>query len=291
MYRFILTLAATSLMAFPLMGCSQGGDPDSSADSGDANVASSTPAIHVRQTMVLLDNGQPKVERHYRQMVADCQKGSWPLKPLDEDVVKKLGRTYLESWYEGARMAVRADRWDFTESEAPNTCQFVPVHQSQLTLTAAGADITADLIGKTATRQPSDGVVRQAVTAGTSAETSDDQDLKAAVAARLASQGQGNLMSHDAGGESTGAGQPCVRSSDPSYGESCVWSGGRKWGFVTDKADTSDRMDAPADSILLWGKPADGNGLQWTTEQMTVGQSFDDNVFDVPSGIAVKAAD
>jgi hypothetical protein len=286
MYRFMLTLAAMSLMAFPLMGCSHGGDPDSGAESGDANVAGSTPAIHLRQTMVLLDSGQPKVERNYRRMLADCQKGSWPLKPLDEDVAKKIGRTYLESWYEGARMAVRADRWDFTEREAPDTCQFVPVHTAQLTITAAGADITADLIGKTATRQSSEGVVRHAVAAG----TSDDKDLKAAVAAKLASQGQGNLMGHDAG-ESTGAGQPCVHSSDPAYGESCVWSGGRQWGFVTDKADTSDRMDAPTDSILLWSKPTGGNGLQWTTEQMTVGQGFDDNVFDVPSGIAVKAAD
>jgi hypothetical protein len=176
MYRSMLTLAAMSLMAFPLMGCSHGGDADSGADSGDANVASSTPAIHVRQTMVLLDNGQPKVERNYRQMLADCQKGPGPLKPLDEDVAKKLGRTYLESWYEGARMAVKADRWDFTAREAPDTCQFVPIHKSQLTIIAAGSDITADLIAGTAMRQPSEGVVRHAATA----ETSDDKDLKAA---------------------------------------------------------------------------------------------------------------
>jgi hypothetical protein len=285
MYRSMLTLAAMSLMAFPLMGCSHGGDADSGADSGDANVASSTPAIHVRQTMVLLDNGQPKVERNYRQMLADCQKGPGPLKPLDEDVAKKLGRTYLESWYEGARMAVKADRWDFTAREAPDTCQFVPIHKSQLTIIAAGSDITADLIAGTAMRQPSEGVVRHAATA----ETSDDKDLKAAVAVKLASQGQGNLMGQ-ASGESRDAGQICARNNDPAFGESCVWSGGKQWGFVTDKADTSDRMDAPTDSILLWSKPTGGNGLQWTTQQMTVGQGFDDNVFDVPSGIAVKAA-
>jgi hypothetical protein len=285
MYRSILTLAVVSLMAFPLMGCSHGGDADSGTENGDANVAGSTPAIHVRQTMVLLDNGQPKVERNYRQMLADCQKAPGPLKPLDEEVVKKLGRTYLESWYEGARMAVKADRWDFTAREAPATCEFVPVHKSQLTIIAGGGDITADLIAGTATRQSSEGVVRHAV----AAETSDDKDLRAAVAAKLASQGQGNLMSQ-ASGESRDAGQACARNNDPAFGESCVWSGGQQWGFVTDKADTSDRMDAPTDSILLWSKPTGGNGLQWTTQQMTVGQGFDDNVFDVPSGIAVKAA-
>jgi hypothetical protein len=104
----------------------------------------------------------------------------------------------------------------------------------------------------------------------------------------LQKQGQGDLVGQSAG-EAKVAGQPCVRLSS-SQGETCVWSGGRKWGFVTDTAADADRMDAPVDNITLSNKPADGNGYQLTTDSMSVGTPIDDKVFVLPGKLAVTQA-
>ena len=70
-----------------------------------------------------------------------------------------------------------------------------------------------------------------------------------------------------------------------------MWSGGEQWGFVTDKAEMSDRMDAPTDSITLWSKPTDGNGYELTTQSMTVGVPIDAKVFEVPANIKISKTD
>lgn len=279
------------LMLFPLAACSAG---DRHADDGkdDAgNAASATPPIHVTQTMVVLREGKPAREDDYRQALADCQKGPMPTQPLGDDVVGKLGRTYYDLWYQGARLAERAEHWDF---QVIGTCQFKVVHEQTLAIVKPGEAIDIDLVGRTGTRQHSDGVVRQA-RADVHADDKfsgggdDDAALRAAVAAQLGKQGQGDLMAQSAGTASA-AGQPCQRIAQPTVGEACVWSGGKAWGFSSDVVDDGEGLSGRTNSIVLWRHPPQGNGREWATQKMTVGQTIDGKVFEVPSGVAINAS-
>jgi hypothetical protein len=288
-----MTWLVSALIAIPLAACSASGNHDASGGADDKhNAAGSTPPIHVSQTMVVLRDGQPASEQNYRQALADCRKGPFPTQPLSDDVVGKLGRTFYDVWYEGARISEHADRWDY---ETAGTCQFKPVHESTLAIIKPGEAVTIDLVGKTGTRQSSDGAVRQASPRDTTsdaakpADSDDDAALRAAVAAQLNKQGQGDLMARSAGTDSA-AGQPCKRLDQPGIGESCVWSGGRKWGFSSDVVDDSEGLSGRIDSILLWRHPPQGTGKQWTTEKMTVGDAIDGKVFEVPSGIAISTS-
>ncbi|RAO77434.1 hypothetical protein [Dyella jiangningensis] len=282
----------SALIILPLAACSASSNHEATDNaSGSSDAASATPPIHVRQTMVVLRDGQPASEQNYRQALADCRKGPFPTQPLGDDVAGKLGRTFYDVWYEGARVSEHAERWDY---ETTGTCQFKLVHESTLAIIKPGEAVTVDLIGKTGTRQPSDGVMRETRVddgddkAAKPADSDDDAALRAAVAAQLSKQGKGDLMAH-AGGTDTAAGQPCKRLDQPGIGESCVWSGGRKWGFSSDVVDDTEGLNGRLDSILLWRHPPQGTGKQWTTEKMTVGEAIDGKVFEVPSGIAVSA--
>ncbi|MHB1057457.1 MAG: hypothetical protein ACYC0F_06210 [Rhodanobacter sp.] len=285
-------LAGCLLTTLPLAGCSAGSDA-ADASGNAANLARETPPIHVSQVAVLLQDGEPAVEHTYREALARCSGGSLPVKPLADDVVGKLGRTYLESWYEGARMAVKADRWNFKEAGASTAgCTFEPVHESRLTIVEPGSSTVADLVHDTATREDSDGVVREAVAqaGGDAADDTaqDDAKLRAAVMGELQQKGQGDLVGQGQG-EQRVAGQPCTATGNAQV-ETCVWSGGSKWGFVTDTDAGADRMDAPVDSIPLLVKPAGGNGYRLTTSAMSVGTPIDGKVFHLPAGVAVAPA-
>lgn len=291
-----VALCTVLLATVPLVGCSSGdgGDSGGDAQDGAVNLAQKAPPIHLNQTSVLLHDGVPAAEHTYREALARCSAGAVPVQPLADDVVAKLGHTYLETWYDGERMAVKADRWDF-RSAGPSAagCVFEPVHEARLTIVEPGATTVADLVKGTATRERFDGVVREAVAGdedGTAPDdvAQDDAKLRAQVMGELQKQGQADLVGQSAG-EAKVAGQPCVRLSS-SQGEACVWSGGRKWGFVTDTAADADRMDAPVDNITLSNKPADGNGYQLTTDSMSVGTPIDDKVFVLPGKLAVTPA-
>lgn len=286
--KSLLALSVALLGILPLVGCSAGQEGGEAAADGATNAATNTPAIHVSQTSMLLHNGEPAVARTYREALANC---TGAVTPLADDVVAKLGRTYLETWYEGPRMSVQADRWDFKNVDAAAGCQFEPVHASMLTVIAPGAATMADLTAKTATRADSPGVVREVVAQDDEAAESaadDDAKMRAAVMGELAKTGQADLVAQNEG-SATVAGQPCVQSGS-AHGQTCVWSGGAKWGFVTDSSATADRMDAPVDNIPLSVTPADGEGYQLTTQSMSVGTPIDDKVFALPSDIAIKPA-
>ena len=139
----------------PLVGCSagDGGDSGGDAQDGAVNLAQKTPPIHLNQTSVLLHDGVPAAEHTYREALARCSAGAVPVKPLADDVVAKLAHTYLETWYDGERMAVKADRWDFRSAGASAAgCVFEPVHDARLTIVEPGSTTVADLVKGTATR-------------------------------------------------------------------------------------------------------------------------------------------
>lgn len=282
--RAWLMLAVGAVL--PAAGCARSPDDTPPAEPSSVQAGANTPPIHVVQTIVFLKDGVPAVEANYRAALARCSGGPLPVQPLSRDVVGKLGRTYLDVRYEGDRMAVNADHWDFKSIDHPPSvaCAFAVEHTSRLTIVKPGASIGIDLEKRTGSSEASPGAVRSAV----AAPSGSGDPLQAAVAAQLAKQGQGDLLGQDTG-SGTAAGQPCKRGRTTA-GEFCVWSGGQQWGFVTDKAETNDRMDAPTDSITLWNKPAGGNGYELTTRSMTVGTPIDGKVFEVPSNIVIGKA-
>ena len=99
-----------------------------------STAAADAPPIHLQQTLIDKKDGQVPQEKLYRDALANCRQGSVPVKPLDEESAGKLGRTYIEAWYEGDRMAVREDRWSY---DVDQMCLFKPVHRQSLTIVDA----------------------------------------------------------------------------------------------------------------------------------------------------------
>lgn len=254
-------------------------------DASEINLALRTPVIHVEQTIVMLKDGVPLVEAGYRHSLETCKPGPWQTEPLPADAVAKLGRTYLDIWYDGPRMATHSVTWNVTMAPDGPPCRFRLVRESELqSIVQPGWAVTIDLVAKKALRSPSRGVVREPVPD----ETPEDAKLRAAVAAELAKKGMGSAIGQTLGA-GTGAGQPCVRRYDQTDGEFCMWTGGGKWGFTPDgKVSAAYGSD---DAVLLWSKPpAKGAAFKWETRSMTIGGRADERAFAMPTGISVRQA-
>lgn len=277
-----LALAAPALLATSALAAGTQ-DPE-------ANIAGKAPVIHLEQVAVLLRDGKPVVEGNYRYMLANCNEGDIPVKPLPEKIAKKLGRTFFHVWYDGRRLSVRTDSWDYAVAK-DKLCQFEPVHEAELSIDRPGELFHAKLTEGTATRQPSDGVVRHPLRK----ESDADKAMEAQVKAMLKKQGMGDLMDSRES-EAEVAGQPCHRRESDLTGSSCAWSGGTQWGFApepfTPDAMAEDiSLAIPYDAVLLSAEPADGDGIEWQTESMTLGGTVDDAAFSEPQGLTVKTLD
>lgn len=283
-----LAVAMTVVVGPGVGAADTDGDPD--------NIAEEAPPIHLEQTAVLLKEGKPVIEGNYRFALAACQKaqaeatrdgGTVSLKPLPEETAKKLGRTFYHIWYEGRRMAVRTDSWDYAMPEG-KLCEFQPVQDVELFIDEPGQALIADLTKGTATRQPSDGVVRYPL----QPPTADDEAMKSKVVALLQKQGLGNMVPADEG-QGEVAGQPCRRVESDLTGTACTWTGGEQWGFLPESGQQPEALaegvstGIPGDSILLSADPADGTGVRLTTESMTVGGAADESVFTAPAGLKI----
>lgn len=267
---------AILLLSLALTACGRGAA--SQAASGPSS-ALDLPPIHVEQTEELRKDGAVVDEKNYRVAWTNCQAiPNVPKKPLDEDVARKLGRTYYQLWYAGQRLAVRSDHWTF---KPDSMCQFSPVRQSDMAIVGPEGAQLIDLTAHTSHFDPN--VRLQPRAAAVPAD--DDEALRAKVQAQLQQQGYGAAMAQSQGA-GTEAGQPCRRFKDATS-ESCVWSGGDQWGFG---ASAGVGVVSWSDyALALRMEPADrGDGQYLTTQRMTVGQPFDRHVFDKPSGLADK---
>lgn len=273
MYRRLtkaITLGLVSALGLvPLTGCSSGPDGQADAASGTGMITD-VPPIHLEQTLVTLADGKPQAEQIYRKALADCQRAGQSVTPLSEEDVAKVGRTFERLWFEGARMAERGDSWSV--ADGPTPCQFKLAHDSSSLMVDDGKTRTSvDMLKGTAEQEPSDG--------GRAALADDDDKLDAA----SAQSGVQRL------GEASDAGQRCLHWRSASGTESCAWSGGHRWGFSA--AEGSDQATSyDPGRIVLWVKPADGNGPQLSTEKMTVGGTPDDEAFKLPSNISIGKA-
>ncbi len=245
------------------------------------------PYIHVEQTEETRVHGVVVNEGSYRSAWSNCQKIPRVAKrPLPDDVVGKLGRTYYQVWYAGQRLAVRIDEWKFI-IDSDSLCEFSPVHEARLTLvTPRGAELI-DLIRHTRRFDPD---MRLQRAWATRQPTKDEDALRAKVQAMLQQQGRGDIMDSPPGAGSE-AGQPCRRVRNIGINEeACLWSGGDAWGFGDvgsfAAAPGYGAVDLAAYRLSLRAEPLDhGDGIYLTTQRMSVGQPFDEHVFDPPSGL------
>ncbi|WP_431635691.1 hypothetical protein ACQVBX_17295 [Dyella sp. KULCS107] len=271
------------LLPFVLTACSgeAHGGSNGQADDAQTSSASDTPPIHIQQTLFDLKDGKPVLEQLYRKALTACSKLSVPLKPLDGDTVGKLGRTYVETWYEGDRMAVRQDDWSY---DTRQLCLFSPVHHTKLWIVGPDGAQAIDLDRHTGSV---DSNIRLERSEAEQTEAPPDDDLKAAVAAQLKQRGQSDLMAQDAG-QRREAGQPCRQMRDALI-DMCVWTGGTKWGLDTTVSNGPYSLVlSRLQGIVLSAQPADGgDGRYLSTQKMTVGTRFDNGVFNRPSGIAM----
>lgn len=235
------------------------------------------PPIHVEMTESWHKAGMVPDENNYRLAWAHCQEiPNITKKSLDSGVVVKLGRTYYQLWYAGQRMAVRTDHWTFKED---SLCVFSPVHESSLAIVGAEGAQLIDLVAHTRHFDPN---IRLKPATAT-IPNGDDDALRAQVQAQLEQHGQGGLIPRNQG-DGTEAGQPCRRLRN-ERGESCLWSGGDRWGFGTSAG--IGVVSWSAYELALRMEPAGhGDGRYLSTQRMTVGQALDENVFARPSGLA-----
>lgn len=280
-------LAAGFLLALAMVACSANGHDPENADAGesaaDANIADQAPPIRYEQTGVFVSHGQPVEVSNYRTHLKHCEASGFPVTPLPADVADKLGHIYRKVWMDGVRMSVRQERWELVPGDdSAGACQFKAKHSSKMVINGPDGIVRVDLDKKTAIHSEGHGVVRHALRMPTAA----DDDMKAKVLADLRSKGYGGAIA-DSESASTYAGQPCKRVHTKAFGEICVWSGGRKWGFTDEQSSVSEDPDVPVDSVVLVATPADGHGMKWTTTSMSVGTNIDDDVFEMPSGISV----
>lgn len=232
------------------------------------------PRIYVAQTLVLMDEGEPRIEGNYRQLLDACRTGGLPVTPLGDDDVGKLGRTYYQLWFEKQRVAVQRDEWDFElVGDGLSSCPFKAKHTSRRLVTTATASYEMDLVANTSVRE-----APLMELGGRGAVGEEDSQLSTG----LAKLGYQRL------GYANDAGQRCLRWRDPSGVESCTWSGGTKWGFSpAEDSGQADSYDPGA--IVLWVKPVDGIGVKLTTQKMTVGgEPFDEALFVPSTGLSME---
>lgn len=253
----------------------------------DYGAVADTPPIHLRQTVVYNLDGVSEEEKFYRDTMENCGEDSVNSNVADEDV-GKLGRTYYEVWYQGLRMAVRADEWSFGPGSEEILCDWQTLHTSTLWILTPDGTWDIDLIKGVGSFNPESVPDRLPVT---------PQDLDKLHLVHLSSKNDSHTdwVSLKFGGPSSALGQPCgiinleYHEKGMLHGTEsrCVWTGGIQWGFVREGVVGPVLPDHYAHGFSLWQRPGNVAGYWYvlTTELLTVGEPFDHSVFNVPPGI------
>lgn len=276
-------------------------DEGANEESIDYGKVAETPYIHLRQTVVMVGDGEPVRESLFRMVSEGCRKlvGTVPVKPLREEDVDMIGRTYYEAWYQGLRMAVRADTWDYVDDER-SPCTPTLSHESTLRIVTPEGRWDIDLGKGTGEFYAGPQNVRAPLSRRhdeyESAEARDDALTHDARAVRA--MGASDVLIPKPTGTLRIAGRSCNalrhEFSEDNAIITCQWNEGRDWGFGFGEADPADLgLDAYDSGIQLSRRfeGVSGFGPTLTTDEMTVGVPFDDSVFEVPSGIKLEVVD
>lgn len=274
----------------------------------DRNVAPSTPPIHIRQEGWTVLNGKPTVKEDYAHLLMLCRNSGKSVTPLKADVVAKLGRSFYDIRFVGAKISIHSVSWGWTTGPGyADACHFRAIRNEREAIARADGTFSINLDEGTAEHDPTYRVTRTIVPITTDAERAQDVAAQATTATELKQMGFGGLVAE---GQSKGtpslvAGQPCLRISDPIAGTACIWSGGAHWGFATDGPAPLDgyisgydpdltnvnRVLLPGDTLALSIAPTgDLGGTRLVTREMTIGQPPPPATFRLPPNLSVKTA-
>lgn len=258
----------------------------------DYGAVADTPPIHLRQTVVMRRDGAAMIETNYRQFAEICdQAGSVGSRVSAQDV-GKLGRTFYEVWYQGLRVAVRLDRWNYEGIKTDTGwCNFRVVHVSELHTWTPDGSWHVDLATGVGSFYPDSVLERFPI----------EPEPEPAGMPQLSKVGDKvgdeRFVTLEVGGYGSAMGQPCRIITEKNtilagliapVISVCEWTGGTQWGFSGSGPDgESDGGWEYTQGISLWQR-ADSNvggAEELTTELFTVGAPFDQGVFNVPPGI------
>jgi len=252
------------LAGIALVGCS------SSANAPHVP-AQPTPPVFTEHVVVMLQDGQPMEEVAYQKMLARCHADGTPTQALTIDQQAYLGRRMIQTWQAPNRFAQHISEW---HQDTPGNCQFglrkletVIVHAQDNQVYRL--DLTSGKGSAVAGRPIAPHVAQT------------DQDIALSSTAHDNGWADPATVSVD--------GQPGLVWQSPTGEQVCVWKGGMAYGYSagTDGILGSDGTPTPLGGIVLWSKPAKGNGWQVTASRVVVGQPIPPSVFEKPAGATV----
>ena len=221
-----------------LPGCGADGEQDgTAADVQPMDVAAVGGDQAVQATLVFeqIENGVNPVIANYQHAVQVCTEAGFPLKPLRQDQIDRLGTRSYEIAVDAGHRLARTTAWTWrSPTDHPSSlCLFEFVE-------AVREDYTdAEVMGAT----DKDGLWQQT--------PSDPSFLDVAIDA-AAEDAQPDLGAWQRQGNAQVAGQPCQRWRHANGGEICMWSGGRALGFSAQPGEVS--VTSP-DNVMLDGLP------------------------------------
>lgn len=267
-------------------------DEDDDDEVIDYGAVADTPPIHLQQTVVMRLNGAAIIEANYRQHAEICDKlGDVGSRVSGQDV-GKLGRTFYEVWYQGLRVAVRLDRWnyEYIKKDTPG-CDFRVVHVSELHTWTPDGSWDVDLATGVGSFYPDSVMDRFPI------DPEPEPEGMPQLSKVGDKVGDERFVTLEVVGYGSAMGQPCliVNENNIQFAgvvapviSNCMWTGGTQWGFSGSGPDgESDGGGEYTHGISLWQR-ADSNvggAEELTTELFTVGAPFDQGVFNVPPGI------
>jgi len=276
--QHMFSILAVALWAPLLVGCSHDASASSPGDDTGHDAASGAsanagrPTIHLDQTSVLTVDGEPIEEKSYRQLVADCHKAGAPTTEIPASDVDKIGRFHLEEWIGTERSARHMESWS---QNASGPCRFVLDHKDDTEVAEASGKVT---------------------TVDNTAHTIDVQDVgpDMAVGAVPANEGDETDADRATGwhkeADQQANGATCSAWKSDTGEETCVWSGGGKWGYSSKGASALDSNGQSSGSVIaLWARPGKGSSWRLDTHSFDLGRPLPDAPFQIPTGLAKKS--
>lgn len=254
------------LMALVVVACSPSGgqaddrvapDPGAGRPAAPAGQAKS---VQAELLMEQLENGANPVIASYREAVRRCGEAGWPIKPLSDDQVAKLGTRRIELAVDAGHRLARGTEWRWKSPGEPHEalCQFEFVESVR--------EDYADgrVIGYTGDDE----------SARWQEEPGDPADLEVAItevdyAADEALGWRRETMSQTAG-------QACTWWRNTQGERVCMWTSGLGLGFAPNPSPrcVTDPAEAFLKGLPLSQQPGNGTGCRITTKSMSVGAAL-----------------
>lgn len=254
------------LLALVAVACApSGGQADDRGAPGQNEGPSSArpgqaKSVQVELRMEQLENGANPAIASYREAVKRCSEAGWPIKPLSDGQVAKLGTRRIELAVDAGHRLARGTEWRWKSPGEPHDalCQFEFVE----TVREDYAD--GRIIGYTGDGE----------TAGWQEEAGDPGDLDVAITEVDYSADEALGWRKETVSQT--AGQACTWWRNAQGERVCMWTTGLALGFSPNPAPrcVTDPAEAFLHGLPMSQVPANGTGCRITTQSISVGAAL-----------------